>query len=214
MTRPEITAIPLGDFQTNCHVVRIPGSDACWIVDAGFGPQPLIEHVERAGLEPEAILLTHAHADHVAGLDAVRSRWPVPVWLHEAERGFCSDPMLNLAAAMCLNVSVAEPDRWLRGGETLELAGTKWRVLHAPGHSPGSCVFLHDDSGTAIVGDTLFAGSIGRIDFPTSDPEAMRRTILETLMGLPDATTIYPGHGPATTIGRERASNPWVRQGF
>ncbi|HRP64403.1 MAG TPA: MBL fold metallo-hydrolase, partial [Phycisphaerales bacterium] len=106
------------------------------------------------------------------------------------------------------------PDHLLKGGETLELAGTHWRVLHTPGHSPGGVCYVNDESRQALVGDVLFAGSIGRVDFPTSNPAAMRRTLREVMMNLPDDLTIYPGHGPATTIGRERRSNPYIIGGF
>lgn len=216
---PSITSFALGEFQTNCHVVSVAGSDACWIVDVGYQPERLFRHVEEARLRPTAIVLTHCHCDHVAGLDAALRRFggagPLPVIAHEAERGFCSQPELNLSAFLGEPVSVSEPTRWLRGGETLELAGTRWRVLHTPGHSPGGITLLHEptDGGapTALVGDTLFAGSIGRIDFPTSDGEAMARTLGEVLLALPDATGIFPGHGPATTIGRERRTNPFLR---
>jgi glyoxylase-like metal-dependent hydrolase (beta-lactamase superfamily II) len=115
---------------------------------------------------------------------------------------------------MGMPVTVTEPDHTLRGGGTLELDGLLWRVVHAPGHSPGGVLYVHDESKQAIVGDTLFAGSIGRMDFPSSDPAALRLTISEVLMGLPDDMTIYPGHGEVTTIGRERTTNPFVVYGF
>lgn len=108
-------------------------------------------------------------------------------------------------------VTTPGPDRTLEGGEELTLAGTTWRVLHTPGHSPGGITLVHDASNTAIVGDTLFAGSVGRSDFPTSDPDALVRSIRDTLYALPDDTRVLPGHGPATTIGREKRSNPFVR---
>jgi glyoxylase-like metal-dependent hydrolase (beta-lactamase superfamily II) len=214
---PIIETYVLGPFETNCFVVRVEGAAAgadraeCWIVDCGFEPEPMLDAIDARNLRPTALLLTHAHPDHIAGVELARSRYrPLPVLLHEAERGFCSDPMLNLSAAIGMPVSCAEPERWLHGGETLELAGTRWRVLHAPGHSPGGVIYVNDASRQAIVGDTLFAGSVGRSDFPTSNPAALRRTLREVLMGLPDDVTIHPGHGPATTIGRERRTNPFV----
>jgi glyoxylase-like metal-dependent hydrolase (beta-lactamase superfamily II) len=108
-------------------------------------------------------------------------------------------------------VRVTPPDRFVGDGDTLELAGTRWLVRHVPGHSPGSVAYVHLPSRQALVGDTLFAGSIGRFDFPTSDGAALKRSILEVLMRLPDDLEIRPGHGPATSIGAERLQNPYVR---
>lgn len=215
MGRPQIRTFVLGDFQTNCFVVSVPPDPACWIVDCGFGPEAMLDWIAGDGLAPQALLLTHTHADHIAGVDEALSRFgPMPLYVHEAEAGFCSDPMLNLSAALGMPVRVTEPDQLLRGGRTLELSGETWRVVHAPGHSPGGVLFVHDRSLQAIVGDTLFAGSIGRMDFPTSDAAVFRHTITEVLMNLPDEMTVFPGHGPETTIGRERATNPFVVQGF
>ena len=215
MATPDIKTFVLGDYQTNCFVVTNPGSSKGWIVDCGFEPDPMLDWIDGHGIEPTAMLLTHTHPDHIAGVDRVLGRLgAMPIYVHEAEMGFCSDPILNLSAAMGMPVSVTEPDRILHDGDTLELGGETWRVVHAPGHSPGGVLFIHDSSKQAIVGDTLFAGSIGRIDFPSSDPEAFRRTILKVMMDLPDDLAIHPGHGPATTIGKERTTNPFVVHGF
>ena len=215
MPTPKITVFTLGDYQTNCFIVTSPDSQDCWIVDCGYSPQPMLDFIEKDGLKPVALLLTHCHSDHMAGVDLALSRFgPLPIYVHEAECGFCSDPMLNLSGMIGQPVTCTEPDRILKGGEILTLNGTEWRVDHAPGHSPGGILFVNDDSNQAIVGDTLFAGSIGRFDFPTSNADALRHTISEVLMSLPDDMTIYPGHGPATTISAERSSNPYVINGF
>ncbi|MCL4742023.1 MAG: MBL fold metallo-hydrolase [Phycisphaerales bacterium] len=209
---PTIEIVTLGPWETNCHIVSVPGSDECWIVDAGFDPAPLIDAVRRRGLRPTALLLTHAHLDHIGGVGEVLRAFPgTPIWLHAAETRWLNDPELNLSAAVGMPVTTPGPDRTLEGGEELTLAGTTWRVLHTPGHSPGGITLVHDASNTAIVGDTLFAGSVGRSDFPTSDPDALVRSIRDTLYALPDDTRVLPGHGPATTIGREKRSNPFVR---
>jgi glyoxylase-like metal-dependent hydrolase (beta-lactamase superfamily II) len=218
MATPAIRTFPLGGFQTNCHVVWVPGDGGasagreCWIVDPGESPRAALEFVRAQGLVPSRILLTHAHADHIAGLDAASAAFPqARVLLHRAEHAFLEDPQLNLSAFIGLPITARPADGELRDGEELELAGTRWRVLHTPGHSPGSVTLACDAAGEAIVGDTLFAGSIGRVDFPTSDPAAMHRSLHEVLMRLPDAMRVHPGHGPSTTVGAERRSNPWLQ---
>jgi glyoxylase-like metal-dependent hydrolase (beta-lactamase superfamily II) len=216
MPDPVITPFVLGDYQTNCFVVQpAAGEAACWIVDCGFDPEPLLDHVAREGLEPAALLLTHCHSDHMAGVDQALSRFgPMPVYVHEAEVGFCSDPMLNLSALAGRPVTAAEPDQVLKGGEELELGGTRWRVVHSPGHSPGGVLYVHDESKQAIVGDTIFAGSIGRHDFPTSNVDDLKQSLEEAILALPDDMTIFPGHGPSTTVGIERRTNPFLVHGF
>lgn len=214
---PHIDTCVLGEYQTNCFIVTVPGAapapsggTPCWIVDCGLDPEPMLDAIEARALVPQEILLTHSHLDHIAGVDAALSRFgPLPISIHEAEAGFCSDAMLNLSAMIGMPVTCTEPDRTLKDGDQIDLGGTTWRVVHAPGHSPGCALFIHDASKQAIVGDTLFAGSMGRVDFPTSDPAAMQRT-LAMMMTLPDDLHIHPGHGPATTIGTERRSNPYV----
>jgi glyoxylase-like metal-dependent hydrolase (beta-lactamase superfamily II) len=219
-TPPRIRTFVLGEFETNCFLVTCRGEDdhgppRAWIVDCGYDPGEMLDAIDAEGVQPEAILLTHAHVDHIAGVEAALGRFgPLPIHLHEGERGFCSDAMLNLSALLGPAVTCREPDRWLSDGDRLTLGLSTWRVVHAPGHSPGSALFVHDESNQAIVGDTLFAGSMGRIDFPTSEPERMRHTLREVMMALPDEMTIHPGHGPATTIGRERATNPFIHGGF
>lgn len=218
MAKPVIERYPLGAFETNCYVVWVPGPDggaagrACWIVDPGEEPRRVIESVRSRGLVPTHVLLTHAHADHVAGLEEACRAFPgARVLLHPSEHAFLGDPQLNLSAFVGVPVSVRPADGTLADGDVLELSGTRWRVLHTPGHSPGSVTLVEDASGEALVGDTLFAGSIGRVDFPTSDPSAMHRSLRAVLLALPDAVRVHPGHGPSTTIGAERRSNPWLQ---
>ncbi len=212
-TLPIVRGFPLGPFETNCYVVRAPGDPACWIIDAGFQPDALIDHVRSEDLAPERIILTHAHVDHMAGLEEIRRAFPgVPTSIHEAEREWLTNPVLNLSAGWGEMITARPPEDLLSGGEELELAGTRWSVLFTPGHSPGGITLYNDASLQALVGDTLFAGSIGRHDFPTSSFDDLQRSIREYLYSLPDDTTVFPGHGPETTIGREAQTNPFVRR--
>lgn len=210
-----IKAFVLGDFATNCFVVwdDADPTRTCWLVDCSYAPEPMLDFVESSGLKPSLCILTHCHCDHIAGLARMRLRLgPVNTLCHAAEAGFNEDPNLNLSAFIPPAVSAPPPDAYVAGGQLLELGSYYFRVLHTPGHSPGGITLWCPEAKVAIVGDTLFAGSMGRIDFPTSDPALMRRTLAE-LMQLPDDTRVLSGHGPETTVGEERATNPCVRDG-
>lgn len=208
-----VEAFTLGPFATNCYLVRAPGHGGCWVVDASWGAAAMTDRARALGLTPELVVLTHAHVDHIAGLDEVRSACPgVPVLLHSAEHGWLGDPALNLSAALeDAPVSMPPADGTLEDGQELTLGTHVWRVLHTPGHSPGGVSLYAPEIGVVLAGDTLFAGSIGRFDFPTSDEDALFASIREKLYALPDETVVLPGHGPATTIGAEKRSNPYVR---
>lgn len=211
-TTPTIRGFELGPFATNSYVVSVKGRPDCWIIDPSFDPEPLIDFIRENGLQPRGIALTHAHCDHIAGIPDVLRAFPkLPILLHDAERDWPADATLNLSAFSGQPVSVPGPTAALRDGETFDLAGTAWRILHTPGHSPGGVTLYHEPSGTAIVGDTLFAGSVGRSDFPGSNHDQLLTSIRTRLYTLPDATTILPGHGPASTIAREKRTNPFVR---
>ena len=214
---PRLHAFELGRCATNAYVVAPPAGqgDTCWIVDPGESPGPLLQFLRGCSLRPEAVLCTHAHADHIAGLEAVLAETgDLPVLAHPLEHDWFGDPMLNLSQFIGDPVSVRAPTGDLTHGQHLTLGTMRWRVLHTPGHSPGSVTLSCPDASLALVGDTLFSGSIGRVDFPTSDPDAMRHSLHDVLLALPDDTRIFPGHGPDTTIGRERRGNPFIVHGF
>jgi glyoxylase-like metal-dependent hydrolase (beta-lactamase superfamily II) len=219
--RPIITTFTLGPYATNCFVVTpgppMPGMP-CWIVDCGFDPDDMIEFITREQLKPAALILTHTHLDHIAGVDHLLARLRVPnlpMYVHEDEAGFCSDPTLNLSALIGLPTTCREPDHILKDGDTPDLPGAtgQWRVMHTPGHSPGGICLIHDESKQAIVGDAIFQGSIGRHDFPTSNVADLRNSIRKIML-LDDEVSLHPGHGPETTVGEERRANPFVVEGF
>jgi hydroxyacylglutathione hydrolase len=208
-----IETVTLGPFETNCYIVAANApSESCWIIDASFESDVLVERVKAMKVRPDALILTHAHVDHIAGVDEVVRAFPgLRVFVHAAEKDWLADPVLNLSRPIGFDVTARGPDGLIKEGDVLTLGTDEWRVLHTPGHSPGGITLYNAKGAAAIVGDTLFAGSIGRHDFPGSDFATLERSIKEKLYTLPEETRIYPGHGPASTIGREKRTNPFVR---
>ena len=211
-----IQTFTLGEWMTNCFVLHEDGEAAqgkrpCWIIDAGFRPEPMTAYIKKNELEPKAVLLTHAHLDHIAGLTALRMYWPdLPILIHQSEESFLVDPLLNLSVILEEPIIVPAATGFLTHGQEMTIAGRKCKLRHTPGHSPGGITFYFPDDKLAIVGDTLFAGGVGRTDFPTSDHDLLFKSIHDQLMTLPDDTTILPGHGPQSTIGQERKFNPFL----
>ncbi len=207
-----VARFELGPYATNCYVVassRTPGR--CWIVDASFDLDPMILHMQSAGLVPEALVLTHAHVDHIAGVRTLRAAYPsLPILIHAAEERWLNDPLLNLSAFSGMPTTAPSATRLLAEGDRLDWGAGPWNVLHTPGHSPGSVTLVNEADRTAFVGDALFSGSIGRTDFPGCSHETLEASIRSKLYTLDRETTIFPGHGPESTIGRERRSNPFV----
>ncbi|WP_425308904.1 MBL fold metallo-hydrolase [Ammonicoccus fulvus] len=226
-----IASFPAGPLQTNCYVVaREPGAE-CVIIDPGMmATESVVQIVEQQDLTPVAVILTHGHIDHVFSVYDLTERFGVPAWINDADR-----PMLSLAfdrlgmaelTGMCRQLSggadgLTEPAdvRSLPESGTQEFAGIEFTFRHAPGHTPG-CTLVEIPYAEADVpidrivfsGDVLFAGSIGRTDLPGGDHGTMLRTLREFVLDLPDSAAVLSGHGGQTTIGRERATNPYLQE--
>jgi glyoxylase-like metal-dependent hydrolase (beta-lactamase superfamily II) len=202
-----VSGLTVGAFQENCYLVVEPESKRAVIVDPGEEASRIIASIEQATVVPEAVWLTHAHLDHIGAVSGIRRRWDIPVYLHPLD-----EPLYAMASrqAALYGLSYEQPapaDRTLGDGDVLELGNLRFTVMHAPGHAPGHVVF--HGHGVALVGDCLFAGSIGRTDLPMSNPRDLAAS-LERIVSLPDDTIVYPGHGPATSIGIEAGSNPFL----
>lgn len=216
-----IAGFPALALGTNCWVVAPAAGEQCVIIDPGVGVVDQLEAVlAQHRLRPAAVLLTHGHIDHTFSVVPVCGAKGIPAFIHPADRRQLADPWgtMGIPAGTPLfgELTFSEPEdvRELRDGETLNLAGVELSVTLTPGHTPGSLVFgvATPQAPVLFSGDLLFAGSIGRVDLPGGSAEAMRDSLARVILPLDDATVVKPGHGPETTIARERAANPYLRQ--
>ena len=205
----KIVQIPNGVFAENCYLVVDEQAAQCAVVDPGEEAGLILHKIEQTGAKPVAIWLTHAHLDHVLGVTRIAAETAAPVWLHPADRPLY-DAVPEQAAWFGLGAParLPAPDRDLVHGEVLAVGDLRFAVRHAPGHSPGSVCLV--GPGAVFSGDVLFAGSIGRTDLPGGDFETLIASIERELLPLPDDTILYSGHGPESTIGRERRTNPFL----
>jgi hydroxyacylglutathione hydrolase len=207
----KIDHLILGAYETNCYVLRSgQAAEDCLVVDPGLDAEPLIEFLRQRRLNPVAVVLTHGHIDHIAGVAVLREQFPgTKVLIHELDAALLTEPHANLSAMMGMAFRTDPEDVALQEGDVIDQAGVKLMVLHTPGHTPGGISLYGRDDGVAFVGDTLFADSVGRTDFPGGSMSQLLDSIKEKLFTLPDETKVYPGHGPATTIAQEKAHNPF-----
>lgn len=214
-----IAGFPSDATATNCYVVAPAAGEQCVVIDPGIGVTgQLDEVIAQHRLHPVAVLLTHGHFDHTFSVLPVCQARDVPAYIHPDDRGQLADPWsgvgLPVGTPLFGSLTFAEPDdvRALGSHDKISIGGLDFAVTHAPGHSAGSVVFglTGDDSDVLFSGDVLFAGSIGRTDLPGGSMAAMERSLRTVILPMDDATVVHPGHGPATTIARERRANPYL----
>ncbi len=212
MPHPRVVCLTTGSFQENGFIVADDASQEAVVVDPGEEAELFLKRLETENLRLNAVWLTHAHLDHILGVATVVERTGVSVHLHPADRPLY-DAAANQGAWFGMQVDPPPPpEHELQAGDILSVGRYRFTVRHVPGHSPGSVAFI--GHGIAIVGDALFAGSVGRVDLPGGDGATLLESIRRELMVLPDETIVYSGHGPETTVGRERSSNRFLTGAF
>lgn len=211
---PSVVIEPIvsAPFDEVSYVVWIEGQSEAIVVDPGFDTRAITDCLKRHQIRPMAILNTHGHVDHIAGNRALKQAYPdIPLMIGVNEARLLDDARANLSEPFGIPITSPPADRLVSDSETLEIAGLRFLVREIPGHSPGSVIFFCDqfDTPFALVGDVIFAGSVGRTDLD-GDSNLLFSGIRSKLFTLPESTELYPGHGPSTTIGEEKRSNPFV----
>ena len=202
-----VETLTVGPFQENCYLLIDERSKKSVVIDPGSDGDRIVEAIDRSGTELEAVWITHAHVDHVGAIASVKRRWDVPVYLHPLDRRLYEAAPRQADVYGVPFEEAPPPDREFADAQELKVGEVPMTVMHTPGHAPGHVVIFGD--GIALVGDCLFAGSIGRTDLPFSNPPQLAES-LEKIVALDPNTVVYPGHGAATTIGQERESNPFL----
>jgi len=207
----KVAILPVTPFQQNCSILVDEAAGRCAVVDPGGDLERILEVIAKTGATLEKIFVTHGHVDHCAATAELRRRTGVPVEGPHPDDKFWIEQLPESTRRYGFpEAEVFEPDRWLQGGDVIGFGGTELQVRHCPGHTPGHVVFFSAADRLAIVGDVLFAGSIGRTDFPRGDHATLLNSIVTQLWPLGDDVVFIPGHGPTSTFGEERESNPFV----
>ncbi|GIN55774.1 MBL fold metallo-hydrolase [Lederbergia ruris] len=201
--------IPLGPLQTNCYLL-VNDNKECIIFDPGSQGEELNHYLEEQQLKPLAILLTHAHFDHIGAVDHVKRQWKLPVYLHELEGEWLSNPSLNGSGRFGEDITAQPAEHLITEEGELKIGAFSFELFHTPGHSPGSLSYYIKEVQAVVAGDTLFAGGIGRTDLPGGSHSQLLLSIQNKLLTMPEETKVFPGHGPTTTIRDEKRENPFL----
>lgn len=215
MTAPfQVRTLVSMPFEENTYIAWLPGRGDAVVIDPGLEPDLILDFMRDEGLSAAAILNTHGHADHIAGNEAIKTAFPAaPLIIGARDTPLLASAELNLSAPFGFEIVSPPADRTVAEGEVVEAAGLRFEVFDVPGHSPGHVVFVFRGPPCLVFGgDVLFRGGIGRTDFPGGDTQLLFDGIRKKLYTLPDDTVVYPGHGPVTTVGHERRTNPFVAE--
>lgn len=215
MAEMKIGRMVVSMCETNCYYMyreeeATEGERAALVIDPGDRGEQIYEGLKRKGFRVEAILLTHGHFDHIQGVNGLKKCSGAPVYAYEGERDICEDARINLSVQTGRPETV-RADHYEKDGSVMKLAGFTIRLIATPGHTHGSCCYYLEEERVLFSGDTLFAGSVGRTDFPTGSMSGLVRSVKEKLLVLPEDVRVYPGHGEETTIGEEKRYNPYCQ---
>jgi len=208
MSNMQVNIVVVGPFEANCYLIKNQKDDSGIIIDPGGDERAIINKMDRIKLMPRAILLTHGHGDHIAAVRPLMEKYHLPLYVGEGDEPLLASPSANISALFGFEITCPKPDYILSDDESVEIAGIKFKILATPGHTSGGICFLTDKF--LFCGDTLFKGSIGRTDLPGGDFQTLINSIDSKVLSLPDDIICYPGHGPETTVGFERKSNPFL----
>ena len=206
----KVESMVLGQIGTNCYFAIKEDTKEAVVIDPADRPDAIVKKASEEGLELKAVFLTHGHADHMLGVAGLKEKLGIPVYACEKERELLADPGQNLSTALFGRGVSLSADVWVQDGQVIEAAGLCFRVFATPGHTPGGCCYYNQEVAVLFSGDTLFAGSVGRTDFPGGSMGELVRSVKEKLAVLPEETVVYPGHMETTTIGAEQRYNPYL----
>jgi len=199
----------VGALETNCYLIHCPETLQCAVVDPGAEAKKIFRMIAEKGLTPVMLLNTHGHIDHIGANKDVKERFNIPLYLHASDESMLENVQQSELSFFLDAKDSPSPDKYLEEGDTVKIGKSSLKVIHTPGHSPGSVSFLGD--GFLLSGDTLFYGGVGRTDLPGGSWKELVKSIKTKILILPDETTVLPGHGPFTTVGQEKSFNPFIQ---